>query len=315
MYYPYENDPPLPFNEHYKGEFKRLFREYRKLYYIDCLTERDIGWDATRDRPHRDIWSFTRDVSTQDCLDYITRGNLTPSLILWRDYIRNSTKYTKLIQSIVNDIIAARKEHLKEKSDEMQNVIRLLVDELASRNPPKKPRDLATFIGRINRGRERAGVYKDIKGLPSIKDAYEPFAQETIIGTRTIKEWYDHYVERFEDARLSIQQEKDKTYKPLKPKPKTPKGKKDERPVHDKDTLAYPFKSKLKQYRKTVDADVPYVEPPEQPRVRYELLHRPYFSHEPGCWEIDHAFNVLEEGDKWMFCINVNTRYLVVYPI
>ena len=315
MHYPYANDPPLPLNKLYHGEFKRLVHEYRRLYYINCLTEPNVGWDSTRNKPHRDIWSFKRDVSVQDCLDYITGRNLAPSLILWRDYIRKSAKYTKLIQSTVNDIIVARKEHLKEKSDEMQNVIRLLVDELASRNPPKKPRDLATFIGRINRGRERAGVYKDIKGLPSIKDAYEPFAQETIIGTRTIKEWYNHYCERFEDARLSIQQENDKTYKPLKPKPKTPKGKKDERPVHDKDTLAYPFKSKLKQYRKTVDADVPYVEPPEQPRVRDELLHRPYFSHEPGCWEIDHAFNVLEEGDKWMFCINVNTRYLVVYPI
>ena len=44
-----------------------------------------------------------------------------------------------------------------------------------------------------------------------------------------------------------------------------------------------------------------------------KMLKRPYYSKYPGCWEIDHAFNIAKEGDSWLFCVNVNTRYLVVY--
>ncbi len=91
-----------------------------------------------------------------------------------------------------------------------------------------------------------------------------------------------------------------------------PNPKKDERPTYDKDVIPYPFKSKLKQYQKN-HPDVDYVDVPEQPKVQYKLLQRPYFSNTIGAWEIDHCFDMLETGDAYLFCVNVNTRYLVVY--
>lgn len=92
-----------------------------------------------------------------------------------------------------------------------------------------------------------------------------------------------------------------------------PPGKKpDKRQTITDNSLPYPFKSKLKQYQKE-HPNVQYVEIPEQPKVNYKELYRPYFSRELGAWEIDHCFDMLEKGDAWLFCVNVNTRYLVVY--
>ena len=104
--------------------------------------------------------------------------------------------------------------------------------------------------------------------------------------------------------------------KPHKPPSKPGKPDKqprvDSRPVVSKDAIPYPFKSKLSKYKKE-HPDVEYTEVPEQPKVQYKLLHRPYFSSTIGAWEIDHCFDMLEEGDAWLFCVTVNTRYLVVY--
>jgi hypothetical protein len=42
---------------------------------------------------------------------------------------------------------------------------------------------------------------------------------------------------------------------------------------------------------------------------------KPDFSFEHGAWEIDLAFNLFEAGDIYLFCININTKYLVVYKL
>ena len=102
------------------------------------------------------------------------------------------------------------------------------------------------------------------------------------------------------------------TKTPSKPGKPDKQPRVDSRPVVSKDAIPYPFKSKLRQYKKD-HPDAEYMEVPEQPKVQYRLLHRPYFSSTIGAWEIDHCFDMLEEGDAWLFCVNVNTRYLVVY--
>ena len=103
----------------------------------------------------------------------------------------------------------------------------------------------------------------------------------------------------------------------MSPQPKPPRtkpAKKYNLKVYDEDTIPYPFKSKIRQYREQ-EPFVPFVEAPKQDRVEYDKVERPYFSNERGAWEIDHCFNMARPGDSWMFCINVNTRYLVVYEI
>ena len=160
--------------------------------------------------------------------------------------------------------------------------------------------------------------------------------RDKILGSKyTTQEWYDMYKDLHRQAYLSekaveelilpenahrkdygqdlIKQSKNKSAK-SKPSTPTKKEKKYNLKVYDEDTIPYPFKSKIKQYRKQ-EPDVPFVEVPKQDRVKYAKVERPYFSSERGAWEIDHCFNMAKPGDSWMFCINVNTRYLVVYEI
>lgn len=305
--------PKIPFGKAFWDRFVEAFNKHCDYYVIACFGGYPDGAKIPLTK-----WSFERIPSVEDCIDFITRPSRNPSIVLWKHYLTNEEGVTnKHIHEFVVRVQNRQAKHLKALDNEMNRIITTLVNELESRNPRTKPKKLDEFIGRIPEGRNRAIEYRDSKQLGNLKYTWEPFAQETTIGTKTIAEWYDHYCERFDLAKKSIQQENDETYRP-KPKPKPPKPSKpkdDKRPVHSEDIIAYPFKSKIDQYRQDIDRNVIYVEPPKQPRVQYDLLKRPYFSQEPGCWEIDHCFDMIEEGDSWMFCINVNTRYLVVYPI
>ena len=80
-------------------------------------------------------------------------------------------------------------------------------------------------------------------------------------------------------------------------------------------TIAYPFKSKVKSYTKANSRHVHYNYIPTLHIPDEKQFHRPYYSNEPGGWEIDLAFKICNSNDIWLFCININTRYLVVYSI
>ena len=77
----------------------------------------------------------------------------------------------------------------------------------------------------------------------------------------------------------------------------------------------YPFRSKIKEFQKRYP-DVPYEEIPKDPRVqprdKKQSLMKPYYSPRMGSWEIDIVFNVRRPRDISLFCININTRYLIV---
>ena len=86
--------------------------------------------------------------------------------------------------------------------------------------------------------------------------------------------------------------------------------------IDESDIIPYPFKSKIEEYRTRVP-DVLYKAIPKDPKVksRVRKLEKPYYSPYPHSWEIDLVFNLLEQGDVYLFCININTKYLVVYKI
>ena len=129
-----------------------------------------------------------------------------------------------------------------------------------------------------------------------------------LMGSRTLQDWIGIFTQLW-NAKPKIKKDKDKKQKRI--------DEKNRRRIQYIGTVPYPFKSKIKAYEK------------KNPNVQYEQtvsdlgfdkktlknLKRPYYSKYPGCWEIDHAFHVGEQGDEWLFCVNVNTRYLVVYPI
>ena len=128
------------------------------------------------------------------------------------------------------------------------------------------------------------------------------------IGTRTLNEWMNMFTELW-NAKPKIKKDKDKQQKRI--------DEKNRRRIQHTGRVPYPFKSKIKAYKKN-NPDVQYEQTVSDlgfDKKVLKNLKRPYYSKYPGCWEIDHAFNVGEQGDKWLFCVNVNTRFLVVYPI
>ena len=128
------------------------------------------------------------------------------------------------------------------------------------------------------------------------------------IGTRTLNEWMNMFTQLW-NAKPKIKKDKDKKQKRI--------DEKNRRRIQHTGIVPYPFKSKIKAYEKK-NPDVQYEQTVSDlgfDKKTLKNLKRPYYSKYPGCWEIDHAFHVGEQGDEWLFCVNVNTRYLVVYPI
>lgn len=93
----------------------------------------------------------------------------------------------------------------------------------------------------------------------------------------------------------------------------------------DEYSVEYPFATKHKKFLKAnryADAGPPLKERVPDPRLQKQFLQRPYYSPYPGAWEIDHAdFDVLDKPKdiktqrrKYLFVININTRFLIVFP-
>jgi hypothetical protein len=90
--------------------------------------------------------------------------------------------------------------------------------------------------------------------------------------------------------------------------------------------IPYPFRSAKK--REIYDRTFPlppqqlYHDPVSASHHKKKTLTKPNFSNAPGTWEIDLAYGMLggnenedNSRDIHLFCINVNTRYLVVYRL
>jgi ribosomal protein L21E len=54
---------------------------------------------------------------------------------------------------------------------------------------------------------------------------------------------------------------------------------------------------------------------PRSTHINQKSLSKPTFSFTHGAWEIDLAYGLLTKGDIYLICVNVNTRYLVVYEL
>ena len=141
---------------------------------------------------------------------------------------------------------------------------------------------------------------------------YKALHRQAYVSEETLKELtLPQYANRKGYGKDPIISDKKPSKKPKPPLPTPPSNKR----VYDKD-IAYPFKSKINRYRKDhPNEEVMFIETPTQTRIDYKNIQRPYFSNTRDAWEIDHCFNMAQPGDKWMFCININTRYLVVYEI
>ncbi|KAA6366285.1 MAG: hypothetical protein EZS28_038188 [Streblomastix strix] len=135
-------------------------------------------------------------------------------------------------------------------------------------------------------------------------------ADQIQYGGKTIQDWFDDYIAK----ELQKGKKRQNIRLPL------------EKPAQTGQTIKFPFKSKIKAYeqvhgiklkqeQKATTISVPDYQIKQLP----EKFGRPYFSYEFGSWEIDIVFSMNPQlvriNQIYLFCININTKYLVVYPL
>jgi IS30 family transposase len=83
--------------------------------------------------------------------------------------------------------------------------------------------------------------------------------------------------------------------------------------------IPYPFKTmnKRRKYERDYkNFDLSSLSTPDT-LTKHEIKHllKPDFSFKRGSWEIDLVYNLMVRSDIHLVCINLNTRYLVVYKL
>ena len=194
-------------------------------------------------------------------------------------------------------LIAEYNQLLHDVDQQIEQRIRESIEHRNNNHKPGEKTILELIIGRPLASMERK----------SQKDPQSEFYLY-LMGTHTLQEWLNIFNQLWQ-TKPKITKDKDKRQKRI--------DEKNKRRIQHTGTVPYPFKSKIKAYQKQ-NPDVQYEQTVSDlgfDKKTLKNVKRPYYSKYPGCWEIDHAFNVGEQGDAWLFCVNVNTRYLVVYPI
>ena len=253
--------------------------------------------------------------------------------LLGRDYVR------KILLNSVDGINKHRRQLGKYIDERMTQIITREADATKdSRNP-------RTYLDFVTTRIPSVGFIVSHYRITG-NQAAEQIRDKKLGSKYTTEEWYNKYKDLHRQAYLSEQRIEELSLpehsrRPGYNKPDSTKGASsygDRRPINSdkkqkktkvpkpvaptnnkrvyENDIAYPFKSKIKRYRKDhPDEEVLFIETPTQTRIDYKHIQRPYFSNTRGAWEIDHCFNMVRPGDKWMFCININTRYLVAYEI
>ena len=203
--------------------------------------------------------------------------------IMMDTYISDDT-----IEDMYNDLLGK----LRHQYEEADGFIHTRIDDELKKPHNQIPRELT--IAKIITGNEQLNA----RDLALRLDHW--------LGTHTIQQWINIFRERWRDERARDERAERQRQR---------QEERNRQRVRQERTVAYPFKSKATAYIKMNPDAVyePLVSDAAYSKRELKMLKRPYYSKYPGCWEIDHAFNIAKEGDSWLFCVNVNTRYLVVY--
>ena len=193
-------------------------------------------------------------------------------------------------RDLLDEIIITIKEDLMKVIREKKNV---LTDEnirneviKAVKNRDKKLTRLQFYT--------LIAKYTDVLPSSITKKELE-YINDKLIGSFNLNDWYtiyeDEYDRKHHIKRIETKQKK-QIRNEIKERHKVKATEKD---------IGYPFRSKQK------------TSIPTDPFIRKDELSRPYYSPYLHSWEIDFADNLIEQGDKYFFCINVNTRFLVMF--
>jgi hypothetical protein len=201
--------------------------------------------------------------------------------------------------------------------------------------PPKQPSDINTFLAlhiqndedietNDNKATQIIEQYKFTKKLKPIElylllikpnnTADYPylrrFDNQIEFGSKTLSDWYERYKMIYKEANPEGSKSLSSTV--MTPIEDT----------KDEIKILFPYRSKIKAYEKVnkeyIDIS-PTTDVKDHRMKDLRRAQRPYFSNYPNSWEIDIAFasDPKYKGflNQYLFCININTKYLRVYPI
>ena len=194
-------------------------------------------------------------------------------------------------KDLLDEIIISIKEDLKKSIREKKKVI----------SDEKIRNEIIKAIKNIDKKLTRLQLYalivkySDTILPPSITKKELEDINNKLIGSFNLNEWYTIYEDEY-DRKHHIRKIESKQKKQIRNEIKERHKVK----ATEKD-IGYPFRSKQK------------TSIPVDPFIRKDELSRPYYSPYLHSWEIDFAENLIEQGDKYFFCINVNTRFLVLF--
>ena len=258
-------------------KFNQYFKSLNKLSPLNYLDETYLN---------NEFQKFKKPLE-----DHIIELNFDPVLV---PNIKNINEYEKIKRF--------KEKARKDLYDKEQTIMRKIQD---FDNGKQRKMTKRAFLKRL--------IGKDID--------FEKY-DEFYFLTYTLGQWFDIYQKRtireeqtHQQELISVEdlEEKEKTM--ITEKEKNKKGKEYGLEINKYEgTVKYPWKSKIRYWIK----NHPYEETEERApdyKIKIKKLSRPSFSEFPNCWEIDEVFNLIEHGDQYLFCLNVNTRYLVVFRL
>ncbi|KAA6364892.1 MAG: hypothetical protein EZS28_039582 [Streblomastix strix] len=200
---------------------------------------------------------------------------------------------------ILNDILERYKTNKQSDVEQSRQLQVLVIQEILRKN---QNLDLEEFI-------EALDLHENDAELPVLQE----YANIIKVGGKSITQWFNDYVYEMANRgqkRKNIRQELNVGVQQLR------------------QNVEFPFKSKIKAFQKIHGIDFDQNEfktddtvdiPDYQVNQLCKKFGRPYFSQNTGSWEIDLVFAmnpfIKKASGIYLFCININTKYLVVYPL
>ncbi|KAA6360694.1 MAG: hypothetical protein EZS28_043779 [Streblomastix strix] len=208
-------------------------------------------------------------------------------------------------EEILNDILERYKTNKLSEIEQSRQLQVLVIQEILRKN---QNLNLEEFI-------EALDLHENDAELPVLQE----YANIIKVGGKSIIQWFNDYVYKMANRgqkRKNIRQQL-------------------------RQNVEFPFKSKIKAYQKIHGIDFDQNEfktddvvdkiardlatslrsliPDYQVKQLCKKFGRPYFSQNTGSWEIDLVFAmnpfIKKASGIYLFCININTKYLVVYPL
>ena len=290
-------------------------RSYIRKQFFDTINEQYRSHFEACEKPHRATQRYTKADFDADVAQFNRKHKCDVRVLFKDNDDAHPDRLWAQLTQLFDEQTARQAEHVNQFIIE-HAPSRRQCERLVRNNCPLPPK-LTTeqFISELFDGGDA-----DSNGVRG--DSYR---SGSLYGGTTLREHYNAYSQRYDTVMNRVKQtlfgtdtiNRERQQYLIEHNPWTAEP--------DAYSVEYPFATKHKKFLKAnryADAGPPLKDRVPDPRLQKQFLQRPYYSPYPGAWEIDHAdFDVLDkprdsqtQRRKYLFVININTRFLIVFP-